>query len=164
MDRPHTVSVVVLNPENAVLLHKREDFRIWSLPGGHLNPGETWEQAAVRETLEETGYLIAVERFVGEYSQPQMPNGELKFVCTGRVVGGALIRRGAETVDVGWFDAHHLPFSVTRFMRAYVEDALAVHQNPVSRTLLMPRWQAVAIAGLLKLRNLRNRILRRGQK
>lgn len=133
MGCPQSVSVVVLNADNAVLLHKREDFRIWTLPGGFLNPGETWEQAAIREAHEETGYHIAVERFVGEYSQPQMPNGgELKFVCTGRVIGGEAIQRGAETVKVGWFDARRLPFSLTRFMRAYIEDALAGHPAPLA--------------------------------
>jgi len=162
MDCPQSVSVVVFNPDGAILLHKREDFRIWSLPGGFFNPGETWQKAAVRETIEETGYQIAVDRFVGEYSQPQMPNGgELKYVCTGRVVGGEAIQRGAETVQVGWFDVSNLPRSLTKFMREYVQDAMSNHETPLRRTLFMPSWKAVAIKCLIKLRNLRNRILKR---
>jgi ADP-ribose pyrophosphatase YjhB (NUDIX family) len=127
-----------------------------------LSPEETWQEAAVREVHEETGFQVEVQRLVGEYSQPQMPNGgELKYVCTARVIGGQPIQRGPETLQVGWFDVKSLPFSLTRFMRVYIQDAQVEHRHFVRRTLLMPRWQAVAIKGLLKLRNLRNRLLRR---
>ncbi len=165
MDCRTSVSVVVLSEANTLLLHKREDFRIWSLPGGFLEPGEDWQEAAVREVHEETGYRIAVGRLIGEYRQPQMPNGgERKLVCTGRIVGGEPIERGAETVQVRWFAVEDLPFSLTRFMRTYIDDALSNPETPVSRTLLMPRWKAVAITWLLRLRDCRNWLLRRSSR
>lgn len=37
----------------------RPKYDDWSLPKGKLDPGETWEQAAVREVWEETG-IVAV--------------------------------------------------------------------------------------------------------
>jgi len=61
---------VVINEKEEVLLVLREDFRIWTLPGGGLEPDETWEQAAVRETLEETGYEGIIKQYVGEYWRP----------------------------------------------------------------------------------------------
>lgn len=36
----------------------------WSLPGGHLEFGETWQDAAVREALEETGLKVDNPRFL----------------------------------------------------------------------------------------------------
>lgn len=36
----------------------------WSPPGGHLDNGETPEETAVRETLEETGLVVTGARFV----------------------------------------------------------------------------------------------------
>lgn len=36
----------------------------WSIPGGHLELGESWEEAAAREVLEETGMKIKNIRFV----------------------------------------------------------------------------------------------------
>ena len=105
-----SVSVVVLSDDHKILLHQREDFRVWSLPGGRVEPGESWENTAVREVSEETGYQIRVARLIGEYWQPYMAN--LKYVCTASVVGGAPIRRGPETLEVGWFELERLPFSL----------------------------------------------------
>jgi 8-oxo-dGTP pyrophosphatase MutT (NUDIX family) len=41
--------------EVEVLLVHRPKYDDWSLPKGKLDPGETWEQAAIREVEEETG-------------------------------------------------------------------------------------------------------------
>jgi len=43
----------------AVLLHRHERLGRWLPVGGHVEPGETPDEAAVRETLEESG--VAVE-------------------------------------------------------------------------------------------------------
>ena len=48
-------SGLILKAGDRVLLLKRSDNGQWAFPGGHIEPGETAEQAAVRETLEETG-------------------------------------------------------------------------------------------------------------
>lgn len=42
----------------------------WSLPGGRVEPGETAEQALVREVWEGTGYLVAVGDEVGRVQIP----------------------------------------------------------------------------------------------
>jgi ADP-ribose pyrophosphatase YjhB (NUDIX family) len=68
-------SVVVFNAKQEILLVLREDARIWALPAGGLEPGETFEQAAIRQVREETGYNVELERLVGKYWRPQYPKG-----------------------------------------------------------------------------------------
>ena len=48
-----------------VLVH-RPRYDDWSLPKGKLDPGETFEQAALREVEEETGLRCELGRMVGE--------------------------------------------------------------------------------------------------
>jgi 8-oxo-dGTP diphosphatase len=50
--------------EIAVVHRPRHDD--WSLPKGKLDPGESWEEAALREVEEETGFRCRLTRPLGE--------------------------------------------------------------------------------------------------
>jgi 8-oxo-dGTP pyrophosphatase MutT (NUDIX family) len=53
-----TGSAVVVGPRGVILVKHRRLHR-WMQPGGHIEPGETPEEAAVRECTEETGLAVA---------------------------------------------------------------------------------------------------------
>jgi ADP-ribose pyrophosphatase YjhB (NUDIX family) len=150
----------VINEKGEVLLVLREDFRIWALPGGGLEPDETWEQAAVRETLEETGYQVKIKKYVGEYRRPQMSSGggDIKRVFLAEVIGGNLSRHDKESVDVRWFPTSALPRRLFAFAREHVQDALADSPSPIVREQRFPLWLGVLWRIALLLRNVRNRI------
>ncbi len=158
-----SVTVVVFNDnQTKVLLQKREDFRIWGLPGGHLEPNEGREEAGIRETLEETGYHIEIIDYVGEYHRPQLPNGGDKtYVFTGRVTGGSSDNHGWEAVAVDWFFPTDLPKKTVSFAREYITDALKPSLEPVQKTQLIPGWKAWLIQIAFAIRNIRNNILGR---
>lgn len=53
----YTADPIVIQNDH-ILLVRREDTGLWSLPGGHVDPGETASEAAPREVAEETGIHI----------------------------------------------------------------------------------------------------------
>ena len=60
--RPHVgIGVILVNPDGHILIGKREGSHApyWSIPGGYLEAGESFEAAAIREVKEETGLDIA---------------------------------------------------------------------------------------------------------
>ena len=151
---------VVINERDEVLLVLREDFRIWTLPGGGLEPNETWEQAAVRETLEETGYEVAIKQYVGEYWRPQLSHGEgdLMRVFIARMTGASPSQHDKESIDVQWFSVAALPKRMFRFAREHLHDALTFSSSPVSKEQSLPLWMAMLVRMALLMRNIRNNI------
>lgn len=95
---------------NKVLLTKRADNGQWCLPGGGVDPGETVEEACLREIDEETGLKARVIRLLGIYSDPnklvEYPDGnKVQIVALSfevEIVGGEL-GLSNETTDFGYF-------------------------------------------------------------
>ena len=61
LERPKVgIGVVIVNNEGKVLVGRRRGShaQLYSIPGGHLELGETFEEAAVKEIKEETGLDI----------------------------------------------------------------------------------------------------------
>jgi 8-oxo-dGTP diphosphatase len=112
-----TCGVVVRDESGRVLLMCRSDEGTWGLPGGGVEPGETWERAALRECREETGWDISIHGLLGVYSDPttqvhRYPGGRTVH-CVGVVFLGSPLQRAGEpdgeTSRLGWFMLDELP-------------------------------------------------------
>ncbi|HUT22050.1 MAG TPA: NUDIX hydrolase [Candidatus Bipolaricaulota bacterium] len=65
-ERPKVGVGVIIIKDDKVLLGKRKGALgqcTWCFPGGHLEYGESWQECAKRETMEETGINIKNIRF-----------------------------------------------------------------------------------------------------
>jgi len=94
-----------------VLLVRRADDGRWAMPGGWVDPGETPEQAVVREVAEETGLQVSAPRLVHTGQRPQSVH--YTFRC--RLVRGRL-QASRESIEVAfltpdqvgqWHADHH---------------------------------------------------------
>jgi 8-oxo-dGTP diphosphatase len=158
-ERERSVTAVVVDPaRRRVLLHLRGDVWLWSLPGGGVEPGESWEGAAIREVREETGYEIVLDRLVGEYQRPQL--GDTKRCFAGHVVGGAARVRPPETIRVAWHPLDRLPPNRLPLHREYVVDTLADWPAPVRKVQRQSRRTQLALRLVYGLADLLARLRR----
>lgn len=129
-------ATVLLNSENAVLLMWRHRFATdtwsWEIPSGIVEAGESLEQAAAREVLEETGY--------------QVDAGSLEELAYNQPIGGMC-------------DAEHHVFLAKRAVRVgepvddHEADLIEWHQLKDVQRLIGERKivAGVAVTGLLQL-------------
>ncbi len=123
------VSAVIFDQGKVLLAHRR-DIDWWNLPGGGMEPGETVDEALMREVLEETGLQVEIERLVGVYSKPQKNEVVLTFQCN--VVGGTP-RETEETRACCYFAPGNLPSNTLPKHRQRIEDALLNQSTAVLR-------------------------------
>jgi 8-oxo-dGTP pyrophosphatase MutT (NUDIX family) len=57
-DPTHVTASAIVTGSRGVVLHRHKRMGIWLQPGGHIEPGETPEDAALREVYEETGLAL----------------------------------------------------------------------------------------------------------
>lgn len=105
-------SAVITDESGRILLVRRgrEPGRgLWSVPGGKVEPGESLQEAAVREVREETGLTVSIGR---ELWTVDVPTGDGRmyeihdFAAT--VVSGTL-HAGDDADEAGWFTFEELP-------------------------------------------------------
>jgi 8-oxo-dGTP pyrophosphatase MutT (NUDIX family) len=87
----------------------RESYGTWEHPGGLTMEGETFENAAVRETFEETGLIVKSSKLVNTYYDKS--HGELivKKIYLASVVGGKV--KGGKEIQL--FSPNELPANIT---------------------------------------------------
>jgi len=114
-------TVLVLDARNELLMMKRSDSGCWGVPGGAMELGETTEETARRELLEETGFKVDELTLFGVFSGKELyhryPNGEevynVSIVYITRNVSGDVKLADGEHFDFQYFNLAHLPENVS---------------------------------------------------
>jgi 8-oxo-dGTP diphosphatase len=96
----------------------------WSVPGGHLEHGESFEDTAVREVAEETGVQIGNVRF-GAVTNDVFTDEGLHYVTVwmlaDHVAGEPAILEPAKCTALAWHDFDDLPSPLFLPWRQLVE-------------------------------------------
>lgn len=107
-----TVDILIINENREFILIKRKndpykDF--WAIPGGFVDYGETVENAAIREALEETNINVELINIVGVYSNPNRdPRGHtisIVFLASGNMEN---MKADSDAKDINIFSINDL--------------------------------------------------------
>ncbi len=113
-------TVFVFDKQDRVLLLKRKDNECWGPPGGAVEPGEVVEEAAKRETLEETGLKLGELSLYGVFSGDDQfyryPNGDevhnVTITYISHIQGGQ-VRISPEHTDWKYFPLKEIPSEIS---------------------------------------------------
>lgn len=81
---------------------------LWSLPGGRIEPGETDQQAVVREVLEETGLRVECGPLLGTAELPGPDGAVIDVSDYLAVITGGELTAGDDADDARWVTAAEL--------------------------------------------------------
>jgi ADP-ribose pyrophosphatase YjhB (NUDIX family) len=105
------VGAVVFDGQDRLLMIQRghdPGAGLWSIPGGRVEPGETDEQALVREILEETNLQVSVGKIIGRGCRAGPGGTVFDIRDYAATVTGGTLRPGDDAADARWVAASEL--------------------------------------------------------
>jgi 8-oxo-dGTP diphosphatase len=126
------LSMAVVVAEGKLLMirrREREGDLLWALPGGAIEAGETPEEAAVRETVEETGLVVAAMKVLGERVHPKT-HRTMSYTACEVLQGEAKVADAEELDAVAWVTLaeipEYVPYGLFEPVQEYLNEALTV--------------------------------------
>ena len=153
-----SVTILVFDDQNRVLLVKDADSGQWTTPGGAIDPGERPATAARREMWEETNLLVELSHITGIYGGSDFiityPNGDqtsyFMTVFAARIISGKMRPDQAEIVDIAYFSPADLAaLDLSPWKQLVLADALQSQpQTRFQPTSWRPAPDAVRTGGM----------------
>ncbi|GIP18158.1 hypothetical protein J40TS1_38000 [Paenibacillus montaniterrae] len=117
-------AIIIIDQLNRVLLvHQTYGRKVWSLPGGMVESGESAWKAAERELKEEVNIVVEDLELAGLYFQPHRNRYIYTFKAY-KYIGEIQVDQ-KEIDEYGFFDINSLPKPITSFTAERLKDAIA---------------------------------------
>lgn len=129
-DKPQIAAAVIVNDGRVLLVRRRvsEGQLSWQFPAGEVEPGEVEEDAAVRETREETGLEVKVLRSLGSRIHPKT-HRLMSYAACEVVSGTARVADLDELAELAWCStaeiADYVPYGFYEPVQEYLDQTMA---------------------------------------
>ena len=143
-----TCSLLIEQDEKLLLVQEADPdiYGLWNQPAGHVEPGETFEQCALREAREETGCDVELVGLQGIYYDIAAGDEDLNICFLARPLGAARYSLADDILQARWFSREEVqafPREQLRHARALrrLEDWLAGKAFPLEVVTRLPARQ-----------------------
>ncbi|MFI0808159.1 NUDIX hydrolase [Streptomyces echinatus] len=129
-DQPGIAAAVIVNEGRVLLVRRRvnEGQLSWQFPAGAVEPGESEEDAAVRETLEETGLEVKALKSLGSRIHPKTRR-RMSYTACEVVSGTAHVADSEELADLAWCShseiSAYVPYGLYAPVQQYLDHVMA---------------------------------------
>ena len=128
-EKPAIAAAIIVQDGKLLLVQRRvsEGELSWQFPAGAVEQGETFEDAAVRETSEEAGLAVKATKLLGERVHPK--TGRLMgYVACDVVSGTAYVADAEELADFAWAApdqfGDYVPYGFAPAVQEYLDEKL----------------------------------------
>ena len=117
-----TVDIIIEMGEGVVLIKRKNPPPGWAIPGGFVDYGESLEEAAVREAMEETGLVVRLKRQMHTYSDPGRDARGHTITTVYVAEGSGELKAADDAAEAGVFREDTLPGDIAFDHRDILED------------------------------------------
>jgi 8-oxo-dGTP diphosphatase len=128
-DKPGISAAIIVSDGRVLMVRRRvsEGELMWQFPAGQIEDGEDVQEAAVRETVEETGLVVAATKLLGKRVHPK--TGRLmSYTACQPLQGEARVADEEELDAVAWVAhseiADYVPYGLYGPVQEYLDEVL----------------------------------------
>lgn len=129
-EKPGISAAIIVDGDRVLMVRRavKEGELMWQFPAGAIEPGEGAEEAAVRETLEETALTVKAVRLIGERIHPKTGRA-MSYTACEVVEGEARVADDDELDAVAWVSLdeipEYVPYGLFEPVQEYLDEALS---------------------------------------
>ncbi|MCX4809017.1 NUDIX hydrolase [Streptomyces sp. NBC_01239] len=128
-EKPAIAAAIIVDGGKVLMVRRRvsEGELSWQFPAGAVEAGESMEEAAVRETLEETGLTVEAVKLIGDRVHPK--SKRFMSYTAARVVSGEAHVADADELDaIAWVSLgeipEYVPYGLFEPVQEYLDEVL----------------------------------------
>jgi ADP-ribose pyrophosphatase YjhB (NUDIX family) len=130
------IEISTVEKSGIVLIERRNPPYGWAIPGGFVDYGESLEQAAIREALEETSLNVKLQHQFHTYSDPERDPRQHTITTVYIATASGTPKAADDAINLDIFQENNLPSPIVFDHQLIIQDYFKERSNNNSRGAL----------------------------